>query len=63
MSGRIPLLAAVITTICGAGSIALSALAGHSALGAYTWPANAVIWCWCWYGMTRTNRRLMGGAR
>lgn len=62
MTGRIHLLVAVIFTICGAGSIALAALGAHGALGYYLWPANAVIWCWCWYGADRTSRRLTGGA-
>jgi hypothetical protein len=63
VTGRINLLSAVILTICGAGAITLAALGGHSVLGNYLWPANAMIWCWLWYGATRTNRRLAGGAR
>jgi hypothetical protein len=62
MSVRTSLVVAVIITVCGVGSIALAALGGHSALGDYTWPANAVIWCWCWYGANRANRRFTGGA-
>ena len=62
MSTRISLVMAVIITVCGGGSMALAALGGHSVLGNYTWPANAVIWCWCWYGANRANRRLTRGA-
>jgi len=58
MSARIPLAAAIVITICGVGSIALAALGAHGFLVPYLWPANAVVWCWLWYGMTRVNRRL-----
>ena len=56
MSGRIPLLASIVITVCGVGSIALSALGAHGFLGPYLWPASAVVWCWLWYGQTRTKR-------
>ena len=62
MTARANLVMAIITTICGVGSMTLAALGGHSVLGIYTWPAGAVIWCWCWYGADRANRRFTGGA-
>jgi hypothetical protein len=60
MSRRIDLLMAIFTTICGAVAIAAAAVAGYSTVSAYVWPVTAMIWCWCWYGMTRLNRRLQG---
>jgi hypothetical protein len=59
MNGRVNLLLPVIMTICAVLAVAGAALT-HSGLAAYTWPVNTVIWCWCWYGMTRINRRLQG---
>ena len=61
VSARIPLLAAVITTICGTGAIALALAGANGWMGKYTWPGIAVIWSWSWYGATQTNRRLTGG--
>jgi hypothetical protein len=53
-------LAAIVMTICGASAIATTALGAHTVLEAYLWPANAMIWCWCWYDASRTSRRLRG---
>lgn len=61
-TGRMHLLMAVIMTICGTSSIALALLGANGWMGKYIWPANAMIWCWLWYGATQTNRRLVGGA-
>jgi hypothetical protein len=60
VTGRIPLLAAVVITICGVGVIVLTALGAHGVLSQYLWPANAVIWCWLWYAEKGTSRRLRG---
>ena len=60
LEGRSSLAAVVITTICGVGSITLTALGAHGFLVPYLWPAAAVSWCWIWYGADRASRA--GGA-
>ena len=57
MSGRITLAGVIVVTICGVGSIVLSALGAHGFLVPYLWPASAVLWCWLWYGQTRAKGR------
>jgi len=58
MRDRGQLLLAIFMTVCGVSSMVLAALGGPSVIAEYIWPANAVVWTWNWYAMTRTNRRL-----